>query len=111
MLLEPGYVLGEINSEDAKQQVMYYQMVMECLAASCRHGSGVILLKRLEASGLLSCFSSNCYPMLHMLLEICRMVGACDGSAHVQSVLEQLGWIALAPVARVLAKGSGRLNA
>ena len=87
---------------------MYYQTSMEGLAANGLIQAGFALLTRAEASGLLSHSDNDCYPMFHILLEACRLTGHSKGASRVQAMVEQLGLIALAPLATVVVQGSVR---
>ena len=72
---------------------------MQGLAATAQIESGFILLTRAAASGFLSHFDINCYPMMRTLLEACRAEGNSDGASRLQTAVERLGLIALAPMA------------
>ena len=67
--------------QDAKPQVMPYQMLMQSLAASGQAETGFELLRQVETSGLLSYSHEDCYPLLRTLLQACRLVGDFYGAS------------------------------
>ena len=58
-LLHPIFVLEEMEEQDAKPQVMPYQMLMQSLAASGQVETSFELLRQVETSGLLSHFHED----------------------------------------------------
>lgn len=72
--LQPTSVLNAIESHGTKPQVMYYEMVMEGLAATCRIVAGFVLLARVEATGLLSC----CDEKGHPVFTCCSKLAPCS---------------------------------
>ena len=67
-------------------------MSMQGLAATGQIEVSFVLLWRLEASGVLTHSDDNWYPMFHMLLEACSVVGDFNGTSQVQAVVDQLGF-------------------
>ena len=61
--------------QDAKPQVMPYQMLMQSLAASGQVETGFELLQQVETIGLLSHSHEDCYPLHRTLLQACCLVG------------------------------------
>ena len=67
--------------QDAKPQVMSYQMLMQSLAASGQVETGFELLRQVKTIGLLSHSREDCYPLLRTLLQACRLVGDFYGAS------------------------------
>jgi len=111
--LDPLAVLDtcEVRSGSALPS---YQVSMQCLASSGQIVSGLALLARAEARGLLSgslgedCYQMKSYHLFRMLLEACCMVGNFDSASRVQAVQTHFGLLALPPEARALVRGSER---
>ena len=108
VLLNPISMLSTMEGEDAKPQLLDYQMLMESLAATGQIQAGIALLHRVEASGMLSHLDENCDAIVYTLLETCRAVGTFDSASQIQAAVEWLGMIALAPAATALAQGTER---
>jgi len=81
---------------------------MQCLVAAGEIVAGFALLERMEARGFSLHSDENCYRLFFTLLEACRMIGDSSGVSRVQAKTCHLGFIALAPVAKVLVQGAFR---
>eukprot|EP00747_Dinoflagellata_sp_TGD_P137604 gnl/TRDRNA2_/TRDRNA2_175704_c3_seq2.p1 gnl/TRDRNA2_/TRDRNA2_175704_c3~~gnl/TRDRNA2_/TRDRNA2_175704_c3_seq2.p1 ORF type:complete len:121 (-),score=22.72 gnl/TRDRNA2_/TRDRNA2_175704_c3_seq2:104-433(-) len=101
-----------MESQSSTPQVGYYQMVMECLAATGQIVAGFALLARVEASGLTSGADENCYKIFHTLCEACCMVGDFAAASWVDARLQQLDltYFATAAGATMTAKGHTSLR-
>ena len=95
-----------MDAQGCKPQWMYYTVSMQGLATTGRIEAGFALLTRAEANGLLSHHDHAGYPILHIFVQACRLVGDFSSASRVQAVLDRLGLIALAPVASALVQGS-----
>eukprot|EP00746_Dinoflagellata_sp_MGD_P159200 gnl/MRDRNA2_/MRDRNA2_86648_c1_seq1.p1 gnl/MRDRNA2_/MRDRNA2_86648_c1~~gnl/MRDRNA2_/MRDRNA2_86648_c1_seq1.p1 ORF type:complete len:219 (+),score=40.20 gnl/MRDRNA2_/MRDRNA2_86648_c1_seq1:113-769(+) len=84
---------------------MYYQMMMQGLAAAGQIDGGVALLAQAEAIGLLNHYDQHQYLMFHTLLEACRALNISDAVSKVQAGLEALGFRSLTPVAKATVQG------
>ena len=107
-LLDPILVLDVMEVRGAKPELLEHHMLMQALAVTCQIEVAFGLLARVEASGLLSHFDNDCYPMLRTLLEACRFDGDSNGASRVQASVDRLGLIALAPLATARVQGSLR---
>ena len=76
-------------------------MVAEFAALGGALVAGFVLLARAETTGVLSDFYKGCYPICRTLLEACRAAGDSDGASRFEAATEQLGSIAVAPMAMV----------
>merc|ERR1712224_360841 len=81
-------------------------MGMQGLTAIGQIEAGFALLTRAEANGMLSHSDNEGYSMFHALIQACRLAGDFNSASCVQAKLDQLGMIALAPVATALVQGS-----
>ena len=88
-----------MEAQGSEPLLMYYAMSMQGLATMGQIEAGFALLGRAEANGLLSKFDNEGYTIFHALIQACRLVGDFHSASRVQAALEQLGLIALAPVA------------
>ena len=70
-----------MQMQDAKPQVMSYQMLMQSLAASGQVETGFELLQQVETIGLLSHSHKDCYPLLRTLLQACHLAGDFYGAS------------------------------
>ena len=102
---DPFFVLDTLQAQGTKLQVMHYGVLMQSLAATGQIATGLGLLARMEASGLVFHFDNSCYPMLQTLLEACHLVSETNGASQVQAAAERLSLISLAPMATALAQG------
>lgn len=107
-MLNPILVLDSMVAQGARPQLMYYQMSVQCLAATGQIVAGCALLARAEAEGLLSHSGENGHELFRALLEACRTVGNFDGASRVQAAVDRLGLGALAPMARMRPQVSER---
>ena len=92
--------------QDAKPQVMPYQMLMQSLAASGQVEAGFALLWQVGNSGLLSHSNDSCYPVFRTLLESCRLVGDFECASQLQTAVDGLGLKGCACIATALLRGS-----
>ena len=95
-----------MEMQDAKPQVMSYQMLMQSLAASGQVETGFELLRQVKTIGLLSHSREDCYPLLRTLLQACRLVGDFYGASQLQAAVDRLGLKACACIATALVQGS-----
>eukprot|EP00747_Dinoflagellata_sp_TGD_P108871 gnl/TRDRNA2_/TRDRNA2_170548_c2_seq5.p1 gnl/TRDRNA2_/TRDRNA2_170548_c2~~gnl/TRDRNA2_/TRDRNA2_170548_c2_seq5.p1 ORF type:complete len:226 (+),score=43.95 gnl/TRDRNA2_/TRDRNA2_170548_c2_seq5:122-799(+) len=98
-ILEPMSMLDAVGSQTTMPQMMYYQIVMQCLASKGQIVAGFALLERMEANGLTSDADQSCYAIFRMLLEACRVGSDSEGASRVQVMLRCFSSIEFHPAA------------
>ena len=93
------------TERERERELICYAMSMLGLATTGQIEAGFLLLERAEAKFLLSNSHNKGYPMFHNLVQACRLVGDFNRVSRVRAEVDQLGLIALAPVATAVVQG------
>eukprot|EP00747_Dinoflagellata_sp_TGD_P199825 gnl/TRDRNA2_/TRDRNA2_73136_c0_seq1.p1 gnl/TRDRNA2_/TRDRNA2_73136_c0~~gnl/TRDRNA2_/TRDRNA2_73136_c0_seq1.p1 ORF type:complete len:151 (-),score=13.90 gnl/TRDRNA2_/TRDRNA2_73136_c0_seq1:103-555(-) len=103
-VLDPLAVFDICKIQLTDLQLLDYFTSMHCLAVTGNIAAGFKLLERAEDSGMLSSSLENCYQLFRLLLEACRASGKSDEASQVRETVGRLGFAAVAPVAKVVAR-------
>eukprot|EP00746_Dinoflagellata_sp_MGD_P075289 gnl/MRDRNA2_/MRDRNA2_303105_c0_seq1.p1 gnl/MRDRNA2_/MRDRNA2_303105_c0~~gnl/MRDRNA2_/MRDRNA2_303105_c0_seq1.p1 ORF type:complete len:129 (+),score=19.87 gnl/MRDRNA2_/MRDRNA2_303105_c0_seq1:149-535(+) len=100
-MLKPATMVDMMVAQGPQAHVLNFQMLMQSLVSMGQIEAGFVLLVSARTVETLLHFGEDCYSLFQTLLDGCSAACHSHGASWLHSAVEELGMIALVPVASI----------